>query len=158
MNMKIASKIVVSTTLLCVAGLVIAGVFIAWKVATLSESALYERTKNQLVTVREIKSGEIERYFNQIRLQLDTLADDVATQQAMVDFQQAFSSYSVDSAASSDKNKLKDYYTNQFGATYEKANKDMSSNAMQKYQGLTSKAQALQARYIAQNPNSLGET
>ena len=125
--------------------------------ATVSESALYERTKNQLISVREIKSGEIERYFNQIRQQLDTLADDVATQQAMVDFQRAFSSYSSDAASTSDKTKLKDYYTNQFGATYEKANKGQSSSAMQKYQGLTSKAQAFQARYIAQNPNSLGE-
>ncbi|CAH0539610.1 methyl-accepting chemotaxis protein [Vibrio marisflavi] len=154
--MKIASKIIVSTTVLCVAGLVLAGVFIGWKVANSSETALYERTKNQLISVREIKSGEIERYFNQIRLQLETLADDVAIQNAMAEFQQAFSSYSANVSAS-DKRKLEEYYTSQFGGTYEKANNGQSSNSMRRFQQLTDKAQTLQTRYIALNPNPLGE-
>ena len=155
--MKIASKITVSTTLLCVVGLVFAGLFIGWKVSKLSEQALYERTKNQLISVREIKSSEIERYFNQIRLQLDTLADDVATQQAMVAFQGTFQSYPNGDVPESDRSKLANYYTQQFGATYQNTNKGQSSNSLQKYQQLSDKAKALQARYIAANPNPLGE-
>ncbi|MGF1740198.1 methyl-accepting chemotaxis protein [Vibrio profundum] len=155
--MKIASKIIVSTTLLCLIGLVVAGAFIGWKVSTLSESALYERTKNQLISVRDIKSSEIERYFNQIRLQLETLAKDVATQEAMVAFQKTFDSYPTHSASDSDKSKLASYYTKQFGNTYKTANNGQTSDAMQKYQQLSDKAQALQARYIALNPNPLGD-
>lgn len=155
--MKIASKIIVSTTLLCLIGLVVAGAFISWKVSTLSESALYERTKNQLISVRDIKSSEIERYFNQIRLQLETLAKDVATQEAMVAFQNTFDSYPTHSASDSDRSKLASYYTKQFGNTYKTANHGQTSDAMQKYQQLSDKAQALQARYIALNPNPLGD-
>ncbi|KOE79516.1 chemotaxis protein [Vibrio alginolyticus] len=155
--MKIASKIIVPTTLLCVVGLVFAGTFIGWKVSNLSEEALYERTKNQLISVREVKSSELERYFNQIRLQLDTLADDVATQQAMVAFQSAFQSYPNDDVPESDRSRLADYYTQQFGTTYKNANKGQPSNSQQKYQQLSEIAQALQARYIALNSNPLGE-
>ncbi|MCL9780765.1 methyl-accepting chemotaxis protein [Vibrio sp. S4M6] len=155
--MKIASKIIVSTTLLCVVGLVLAGAFIGWKVSQFSEAAMYERTKNQLIAVREIKSGEIERYFNQIRMQLDTLADDVATQKAMVEFQNTFETYPKYLVSDSDKVKLTDYYRNQFGSTYQEANKGQSHNALQKYQQLSDRAQSIQTRYIAINPNNLGE-
>ncbi len=138
-------------------GLVFTGTFIGWKVSKLSEQALLERTQNQLISVREVKTGEIERYFNQIRLQLDTLANDVSTQQAMVAFQHAFQSYPSSKVTKSDRSKLESYYTRQFGTAYQKANKGQSSNSRQKLSQLSDRAQALQARYIALNSNPLGE-
>lgn len=155
--MKIATKIVTASTILCTLAVIATGVIVGWRSAALSEEALYKRATEQLISVREIKKNEIELYFEQIRGQLITTANSVGVQDAISAFSQAFDAYPVDGVSQSDINALKQYYQSQFGATYRDANGGNSANEMQKLSMLSPLAQALQARYIGTNPNPLGD-
>lgn len=91
--MKIANKIVLSMTFLSIFSVVIAGVWVGWSAATLSKQAIYERASNQLLSVRETKKSEIERYLTRVAGQLVTLANMVSTVEAMEGLTQAYQAY-----------------------------------------------------------------
>ncbi|MCK6263654.1 methyl-accepting chemotaxis protein [Vibrio sp. ZSDE26] len=154
--MKIATKIIIACTLLCTLGVVATGGFVGWRASIMSEQALIDRASSQLISVREIKKSEIERYFDQIHFQLETLSDDVSTKDAMVAFSDAFNSYPISDVSESDKSKLRNYYTNEFGATYRESNNGASGNELQRLGQINDIGVALQSRYIAVNPNGLG--
>ncbi|QYO72012.1 methyl-accepting chemotaxis protein [Vibrio cholerae] len=154
--MKIANKIVFSMTLLSITAVVIAGAWIGWSVSRLSEQAIYSRASNQLLSVRETKKSEIERYLNRVGGQLTTLANMVSTVNAMEELSKAYQSYPVDQVPPSSFNALKDYYTSQFGQNYQKLNNGQEANPLARLNLLSKPAEALQARYIASNPNPLG--
>ncbi|WP_394145533.1 methyl-accepting chemotaxis protein [Vibrio atypicus] len=155
--MKIATKIVAASTLLCTLAVIATGVIVGWRASTLSESALYQRASEQLISVREIKKNEIELYFDQIRGQLITTSNSVGVQDAMLAFSETFKSYPVEQVSQSDVGVLKQYYQSQFGSTYRSANGGQSANELQKFNMLSPTAKALQARYIGVNPNQLGD-
>ena len=155
--MKIATKIVSASTLLCTLAVIATGVIVGWRSAALSEEALYKRATEQLISVREIKKHEIELYFEQIRGQLITTANSVGVQDAISAFGDSFASYPVERVTESDIGALSQYYQTQFGATYRSANGGAAANEMQKLAMLSSRAKALQARYIGANSNPLGE-
>ncbi len=81
--MKIANKIVLSMTLLSTAVVVLAGAWIGWSASALSQQAIYNRATSQLLSVREIKKSEIERYLKSVEGQLITLAHMVSTVDAV---------------------------------------------------------------------------
>ncbi|MGF1709826.1 methyl-accepting chemotaxis protein [Vibrio kagoshimensis] len=155
--MKIATKIIVACTFLCAIGVVVSGGFVGWKASGLSKHALYERASDQLLSVREIKKNEIQRYFNQIKLQVETLADDHSTEQALVAFTQAFNSYPTEKVTTENINQLKQYYSNQFGSTYRTRNGQTPANELSKLNQVSETGKALQARYISANKHGLGE-
>ncbi|WP_076590343.1 methyl-accepting chemotaxis protein [Vibrio ostreicida] len=155
--MKIASKIVLASTLLCSVAVVLAGMFVGWKASQLSEEALFQRATNQLTSVREIKKSEIEQYFQQIRGQIVTAAHSVGIEDAMLAFSDAFQEYPVGAVGEEDVSRLSNYYRSRFGETYRASNGGLSANALQRLDKLSLKGKALQARYIGVNPNPLGE-
>lgn len=120
--MKIANKIVFSMTLLSVIAVVLAGVWIGWSAVNLSKQAIYQRASHQLLSVRETKKTEIERYLKRVAGQLITLANVVSTVDAMEKLTQAYQAYPVDQVPASSFSALKDYYTAQFGQNYQKLN------------------------------------
>ncbi len=93
--MKIATKIIIACTVLCSLGVAVTGGFVGMKASSLSEEALRNRAVSLLLSVREIKKNEIERYFNSIHYQLETLTTDISTQDAMVAFTQGFNEYQL---------------------------------------------------------------
>ncbi|KEY90931.1 hemolysin secretion protein [Candidatus Photodesmus blepharus] len=155
--MKIATKMIVACTMLCTFGVVVCGGFIGWKASNLSEKAFYQRVSNQLISIREMKKNEIEHYFEQTHFQLETLADDVAIQEAMQKFKVAFEHYPIDQVSQSDKEELKNYYSFQFGSLYRKTNIGLSEKAIDHYNQLSDIGKALQARYIGVNSNAIGK-
>lgn len=155
--MKIATKIVLASTLLCSIAVVATGTFVGWRASELSEQALYQRAISQLTSIRENKKSEIENYFQHIRGQIVTTANSIGVRDAMVAFKDTFERYPVESVSSSDLSSLSNYYTSNFGATYRTANGGNSANELQKLNMLSPRAKALQARYIGVNPNPLGE-
>ncbi|KGY13962.1 chemotaxis protein [Vibrio tubiashii] len=155
--MKIATKIVLASTILCSLAVVVTGIIVGWRSSDLSEAALYERANNQLISVREIKKSEIENYFDQISGQVVTTANSVGVLDAMTLFAEAFRDYPIQSVSENDLSQLRSYYQSNFGATYREANDGASANEMQKLSSLSPLAKALQARYIGTNPNPLGE-
>ncbi|WP_337911170.1 methyl-accepting chemotaxis protein [Vibrio cholerae] len=154
--MKIANKIVLSMTFLSIVAVVIAGAWIGWSASRLSEQAIYSRASNQLLSVRETKKSEIERYLNRVGGQLTTLANMVSTVDAMEELSKAFQSYPVDQVPATSFSALKDYYTSQFGQNYQKLNDGQDANALTRLSLLSKQGEALQSRYIASNPNPLG--
>jgi len=155
--MKIATKIIIACASLCALGVVVSGAFVAWRASGLSEQALYERASSQLISIREMKRSEIERYFLSIENQLQTLATTLSTQDALRDFSQSYANYPYQEVSSGDYSALKNYYSSQFGSTYQQGNSGTSANEMSRYLQLDEVGRALQARYIGVNPNGLGE-
>ncbi|NRB68977.1 MAG: methyl-accepting chemotaxis protein [Vibrio sp.] len=155
--MKIATKIVLASTLLCSIAIISTGTFVGWKASDLSEQALYQRATSQLTSIRENKRSEIENYFQLIRGQLLTTAHSIGVRDAMIAFKDTFERYPVDSVSASDLSTLSNYYTSSFGMNYRTVNGGNSANALQKLNMLSPRAKALQARYIGVNPNPLGE-
>ncbi|MGF1754421.1 methyl-accepting chemotaxis protein [Vibrio makurazakiensis] len=155
--MKIATKIILACTVLCAIGVVVSGGFVGWKASGLSEEALYKRASDQLLSVREIKKNEIENYFDLIHFQVETLADDHSTEQALNYFTKAFKSYPVEKVSSDDLRQLENYYTSQFGASYRNRNGNASANESDRLRQVSPVGKALQARYIGVNNNPLGE-
>ncbi|MGD8233756.1 methyl-accepting chemotaxis protein [Vibrio sp. TRT 1302] len=155
--MKIATKMVLASTLLCTLAVVATGIIVGWRSSDLSESALYQRANSQLISVREIKKNEIENYFNQIAGQVVTTANAVGVQDAITLFSNAFASYPIESVSESDLGKLRDYYQSSFGAKYRQSNSGQSAGELEKLNSLDATSRAIQARYIGTNPNPLGE-
>ncbi|OEE73244.1 methyl-accepting chemotaxis protein [Vibrio genomosp. F6] len=155
--MRIATKIILACTVLCAIGVVVSGGFVGWKASSLSKQALHERASSQLLSVREIKKGEIERYFDQIHFQLETLASDVAIQDALTEFSREFERYPIGQVSEQDYSALRNYYTSQFGALYRDKNDQKSANELSRLSQLSVAGQALQARYIGVNSNQVGE-
>ena len=155
--MKIATKIVLASTVLCTLAVVATGVIVGWRSSDLSEAALFKRANEQMVSVRENKKNEIEDYFDQIKYQMLTTANSIGVRDAMLMFDEAFGRYPVWEVSEGDVSKLGDYYSSAFGANYKQLNDGESANEMQKLNMLSPLAKALQARYIGVNPNPLGE-
>ena len=155
--MKIATKIVLASTILCTLSVVTTGVVVGWRSSDLSETALFKRASQQMVSVRENKKNEIEDYFDQIKYQMLTTANSIGVRDAMLMFGEAFGRYPVWEVSEGDVSKLEDYYRSAFGANYKQLNDGESANEMQKLNMLSPLAKALQARYIGVNPNQLGD-
>ncbi|HGF7202301.1 methyl-accepting chemotaxis protein [Vibrio cholerae] len=154
--MKIANRIVLSMTLVATIAVVAAGQWIGWSASTLSEQALYNRASEQLVSVRQAKKSEIERYLNQISGQLLTMANMVSTIDAMREFTHAYDQYPLEQVTNASIEKLQTYYLADFGQNYQKLNDGRDAAVSRHFQQLSPTAKALQARYIAENPHPLG--
>lgn len=155
--MKISTKLVVSSTLLCTLAVIATGTFVGWRSFSLSEQALQLRAFNQLISVREIKKSEIENYFNNIVGQVVTTANSVGLQNAIIEFSNAFANYPIQQVSQQDTESLKDYYKAQFGAVYRNLNEGKHANEMQRFNQLSPIATVLQARYIGTSKHALGE-
>ena len=130
--MKIATKIVLASTVLCTLAVVATGVIVGWHSSDLSEAALFKRASEQMVSVRENKKNEIEDYFDQIKYQMLTTANSIGVRDAMLMFDEAFGRYPVWEVSEGDVSKLSDYYSSAFGANYKQLNDGESANEMQK--------------------------
>ncbi len=157
--MNIATRIILACVLLCSLGIFASGGLVGWRTFLLSEQALTKRASSQLISIREIKRTQVEDYFNNIADQIRTFSNDVMIIDAMHEFSRTYDSFLAESGGfdASMVKSLKDYYQNQFGVTYSRLNQGENANALDKYNGLDENGRALQARYISNNPNPLGE-
>lgn len=154
--MKIANKIILSMAFLSIFAVIIAGAWIGWSASGLSQHAISNRASNQLLSVRETKKSEIERYLNRVAGQLTTLAHMVSTVDAIKGLTEAYQTYPVETVPASSLSALKNYYTSQFGQNYQKLNDGQDANPLNRLSLLSKQGEALQSRYIASNPNPLG--
>ncbi|EHE0023494.1 methyl-accepting chemotaxis protein [Vibrio cholerae] len=154
--MKIANRIVLSMTLVATIAVIFVGEWIGWSASNLAEKALYNRATEQLVSVRQTKKSEIERYLQQISGQLITLAHMVSTVDAMNGLSEAYQQYPIEQVPTQSLDKLQNYYAAQFGQKYQKLNDGRDAAFDRRLQQLSPISKALQSRYIAENPNPLG--
>lgn len=116
--------------------------------------ALYNAIENQLVSVREAKAYQIERYFQQIRAEIQTFS-----RSGVKNTSKAFNQYYQDLADQELNidwnNQLKEYYETEFLPTLAKNTEGRP--LLYSYFPQDTAARYLQYLYIAANSNPVGE-
>lgn len=157
--MRIQTKI----TLICTGILIAASVALSMVLSITSvnkaSKALTYQTEQQFIGFRDVKKEQVEDYFKSIERQVVTYSNSTMTRQAAKEFKAAFKDYTNERKTTlqdSEKNKLKNYYTEQFGKTYQKLNPDTTLSASSLFSKLDNHGLTLQYDLIAGNPNPLG--
>ena len=103
--MKIATKIVIASTLLCSVAAK-ATVHLSDGERDLIRTSFISESDEPIDSIRENKKSEIENYFQQIRGQMVTVANSIGVRDAMVAFSDTFERYPVEFVSSSDISQL----------------------------------------------------
>lgn len=121
--------------------------------------ALENQAREQLVSIREIKKQQIERYFGTIRNQVLSFANDRMIIDAMAEFKTAFSQYRKE-VGSMDvgklKSELKQYYDGDYNNEYASRNSGAKKDVGSLFNQLDDDSIALQHAFIKANSHPLG--
>ncbi|MDH5444922.1 MAG: methyl-accepting chemotaxis protein [Gammaproteobacteria bacterium] len=153
MNLKVGTKVLVaflSAGLLAILSVAI----ISYNV---SQEAMQKESFNKLTAVREIKSVQIEDYFEQIRNQIFTFSESETVVLAMKDFKKSFLNIRKELKANNlnpYRAKVEGFLNNQFLPKY----RDTTGKSASSSEFMTTNPEALilQTLYIALNPKPLG--
>jgi len=155
---KIRGKLTTFSLLLGLVPLALAAVAASW----IASNALHKHGEDRLESIRDAKKQQVELYFQQIRDQVVTLSGSTMIQDAMIGFRQAFDNYqSFDRQEASEQQNLEQsrslirYYEEEFATKYRSETGEGIEIAA--LVPKDKKAKALQAAYISDNPNPLGE-
>ena len=124
-----------------------------------SRTAIEAETFDKLVAIRELKAAQIERYFAQIRKQMETFSENKMIVRAMKDFSKGFDTLEntfilKELRITESEENLTKYYQDQF---LPKLSSRLNRNAvLENYFPKTDAAIALQDLYISSNKNELG--
>ncbi len=160
-NLKINTKLIAIFLLIGVIPLATIGILSLNR----AQSALSKRTVEQFVSLREVKTRQIEDYINQIRRQIRTFSDDAMIIDAMDRFSAAFpkvteNPHNSDQSNQSDIDKMRielsTYYRQDYAQEYKARNQGESPSVDRLYTALDDESVVLQYRYIEANPNPLG--
>ncbi|WP_242039561.1 methyl-accepting chemotaxis protein [Anabaena sphaerica] len=110
---------------------------------------------NQLTSVRNSKSYQIEFYFQTLRHHVETLSEDRMIVEAMIELAQAFKDIKKQSISPEWDNKNSSFYQNEFLPRLRKSFlKELDLSA---YKPSTNVARYLQYHYLANNPYPVGK-
>ncbi|RSD31500.1 methyl-accepting chemotaxis protein [Vibrio pectenicida] len=120
-------------------------------------SVLLQQSQEKLTATKELVRAEVENYFSDIEGQITSMANNVATREAAVDFTQAFSAYEPIRKLSDSqlKTTVNEYYTKEFSVQYSQLNQD-KVKVTDMFSGLSDLTYNMQFDFIADNPNPLG--
>lgn len=120
-----------------------------------AKESLQQTIFNQLVSVREIKSTQIEKYFDFINRQLISFAQDKVIVSAMVDLKTGFNKLAEESTGKIDINNinksLDNFYENEFLSRLSATNEQVQK--IEYYQPNNINAKIAQYLYISNNKN-----
>ncbi len=154
--MKISTKIRTAFFAMSVITVIATAAIMTMTANRASSLALEHQIQNQLLSVREVKKAEIEQYFEGIGKQLINLANSTMTEDAMSQFAQTFQSVPTEAIITDNQaDKLRDYYVNEFGKTYQDTNAK-PVDAVSSLNNISLAGQLLQQAYIGVNENPLG--
>ena len=154
--MKISNKIMFAFIAMNMLAVILTASFLTLSANSSSKNVLEHQIENQLISSREIKKIEIERYFNGIEKQIVNLANSTMTEDALSLFSPAFNSINQENRATEEQNtRLQNYYKNEFGQTFFDTN-EKESEALDKLKNISLNGQLLQNAYIGDNENPLG--
>ena len=159
MNKKRASKfkIVISFILIGIISILMIGIGGFYSI----QKAIKHITFNSLTAIRETKKQQIETYFDQIRNQCQTFAQDLMIVNAMKEFKRGFYTikqqleYSPEKLAECVKS-LKTYYKDEYLLRLN-ANIEQSQTLQDYFPSMNEITTILQYLYIANNPNPVGQ-
>ncbi len=156
--MKIKTKLITGTLTLVVFSVAAVG-FMANHIAqNASTDAINELTKDKLSSTLESKKTHIEEYLNNLRNQVQLLAEEYNTDSANYHF---FASFTEISTASGLKPGMKEevveYYENNFQNPFNQVNTTKAPSVDEYFRGFTNDHWLLQYHYMVANPNSIIE-
>jgi methyl-accepting chemotaxis protein len=153
-------KITLVAVLLCVIPLIVSAVLTNSIASSQANSALKDVSEQRLVSLMNVKKGQIEDYFSTIKSQLVSLANSQQLANAVVNFSQASKNYALETQQfdrSKVTTQLRRYYDNDFSRQYLDQNPGSTPvQSAQLLSKLSLNALALQNTFIAQNPAPLG--
>ena len=149
-KLSIRSKLMLMLLGVCISSIVA----IAYVGYNNGRQALNNSIQNQLVSVRETKAYQIERYFQQVRAEIQTYSRG-GINNVLKDFSQAYQELQDTRIQLTWQEKLKQYYEEEFlpGLAKNTAGRPI----LYSYFPQKSAARYLQFYYIARNSNPLGE-
>ncbi|MEM9826124.1 MAG: methyl-accepting chemotaxis protein [Planctomycetota bacterium] len=123
---------------------------------------LGESTEEQLRSIRDLKTQEIEDYLHLIRDQIITMSDSPGVVEATKIFKQAFVDIPNERQLDSgDVDRMRadlvTFYRDEFGAKYLAENEGKDHDALARLASLSPREIALQHSYVFANPGALGE-
>ena len=126
-----------------------------------SDRALTEQAASKLEAVRTLKAGQVEAYFELMRNQVATVAENRMTVEALEELARAFRTFRADNTLETAdlarlKSDLETYYTGEFSEEYLKRTETRPEVAKQ-IEPLDDDSIALQHEYIRKNENPLGK-
>jgi methyl-accepting chemotaxis protein len=124
-------------------------------------NALTNQAFNQLVSMRDVKKAQIERYLQTVYNQVVTLSEDRMIVNAMAQLDFAHDNFLNENHYGPEqirdlRSKLATYYTNEFSSAYRQQNDGHTPDTDRIINQLDDTAVALQYSYIRANPNPLG--
>jgi len=136
--------------------LVSSSILVYYLATTASYDMALQDSYNKLEATRSIKAQNIDRYFSNIRQQMDLLANDLMVIHAIKSF--SLTSQEINTVNSNEQSRLADYYHQDFFSKQHQYNPDANPSQIDPLlHQLDSTAIALQSRYIADNPYPLGK-
>ncbi len=155
--MTIKNKLTASITVLAVLSTIVACLGVGALSINAANETIHGEAMRHLISVRETKKAQIERYFEQINNQVLTLANDRMIIDATKRFKHSLF-YRRDAEDIAFKRaRLKQYYTKHFAEEYRKRNAGGVPNAVGLLKKLDKTAVELQYQYIQTNVNPLGK-
>lgn len=156
--MKISAKLICITLACSLLPLMTMTAWLSSQMLESTVSALEQRTKEQLITVRALKKEQIESYFSKLTNQILTHAQDPTPSFAVQSFGTSIDSFIDQSFAEveQDKQVTQALYNEVYLGAFPKAQTEgFDGSAI--YRALSDSTISLQAKYIANNPNPLAK-
>lgn len=159
--MRIGSRLVLHTALLAFFSVIITSSIVGWSAYYLGKKAIEKKATEQLISLRESKKEEIERYFNTIRNQIITMAEDLMIVNAMTDFKRSYKTYKQEAEPSKkgkyDIDKVSQFLKDYLKIYQEENGPDQSVNTKKLLNFSDESSFLLQYNYIIDNPNPVNE-
>ncbi|WP_020409480.1 methyl-accepting chemotaxis protein [Hahella ganghwensis] len=154
--MKIASKVITSVvTVATLAALSTAAILNLYSSKAMEDSLLTARS-DQMVSLRNVTKQSLNQYFDSLENQIMNMAQSKIIMDASQLFSSSFKAYSF-FVGRKDRDSqiagLKNYYRNDVEKQFRALNPGSALQGKQIVDGMTEFAVALQAEYVAKNPN-----
>ncbi|UXD88013.1 methyl-accepting chemotaxis protein [Thalassolituus hydrocarboniclasticus] len=154
MNVKHQLVLTIVASTLCA---VILTAFIGSETSvTTAREGADQQVVQALISRRDLNKASIERYLATLESQLITLSSSPLIQQSAVLLKTAFFDYPLQYGEALDEQPLKNYYANDFNATFARLNDGQNAPQQQLYSQLGDNARYLQSAYISGNSHPLG--
>lgn len=122
---------------------------------THGKQEITRKVYDQLTSVRSSKTTELQKYFQQVRAELKSIAKNHTTVGAMREFESAFQRFKEETISDGMLESLQQYYQTQF---FPELKKNIDGEPeLEFYVPGTSSGQYLQYHYISANPSPKGE-
>ncbi len=157
--MNIRQKMLLSAAALTLIPVLITAALLWRSASTLAEEALATRTQSQLTSLKETKRQQVSDAINAVVLDLQSLAAQRSTLDAMRQLKAGFATAAKDSGINLEdaKQALESYTLQQFNIEYAKRNGGDLPDLGLLASTIENNGNALQLDYIFNNPNPLGQ-